>query len=149
MGFDCYAMTVIGLRITENDLMTKHINCNCKDNNDPEFNYCPTCGKKNIDSDFIDKFEWKASYDYPLYGTITINNIAYSIIQPIKEEHEKWLYINLYYESKHYESEETMKCSCTLEQLVSLKESMKSDLTEIGLWDDEKFGIYTLINTSY
>lgn len=76
MGFDCSAITVIGLRITKDDLYVTnthtygYVNCNCKNNDNQEYGYCPTCGKKNnfgtytrSETNLIDEFEKDDGWD--------------------------------------------------------------------------------------
>lgn len=42
-----------------------------------------------------------------------------------------------------YEGSHKSKCPYTLEDLCKMKDEMKTNLTEINLWDAAKFGIYT------
>lgn len=164
MGFDCRAITVIGLRITKHDLQVTrthtytHVNCSCKNNNSQEYAYCPTCGRKNnfgtyteSETNLIDEFE--KSDGWNSYGTLQINENTYTVIQPINKEYEKWLYVTIYKGKRdgprNYNANVTEKCEFSLEKLVDLKNAMKEDLSEIGLWNESNFGIYTLIYFSY
>ena len=51
MGIDYYATTIIGCKVILEDLVIKkeqsNISCNCRENKD-QFQYCPSCGTKNI-----------------------------------------------------------------------------------------------------
>jgi len=167
MGFDCSAITIIGLRITKKDLqIEKQITLPYKacshDENTNQFIYCPRCGiKNNVDNqirtyiDFIKEFK-SSFYDdthqhWAVNGTITINDNIFKVYRPI--ENEEWLYIGLYLGERDgprcYNSTDTTQCSFSLEELVEMKNKMKESLSQINLWSDDYFGIYTLINYSY
>lgn len=154
MGFDCAAVTVIGLRITEDDLIVKKIehrecSCSCKLNNS-SFNYCHECGHKNnkyFEYQYVTGYVKTDDDDW----TIQIEDRIYNIIQPTSNEN-LW-YITLDYLSRagprNYEKDGRSKLAYDLETLLEMKNQMKIDLTTIGVWNDAKFGIYTLIDFSF
>ncbi len=164
MGFDCQAITMIGLRLLEQDLkitICKPFN-HCPDKlNNITFLYCPHCGNKNrvgneMTYQYIEQFSEKEltgpeSSDDEFYdqliGHLIINEHVYLIYKPV--EQEEWLYVTLYYGIKHgprnYKKESIVKVSPDLLTTNSLKE----DLTSINLWKEEDYGIYTLIEYSY
>lgn len=147
MGFDCSAITVIGLRLLKKDLQitTSYLACQHQENQN-HYHYCPICGIQNNTSTttFIKEFLPKNN-DY-LYGTIK----GYPVYQ---FDLEKWLYVCLNYGERQgprsYDPKDTVLCPYSLENLVIMKDKMKADLSPLGLWNDEKFGIYTLIQYSY
>ena len=152
--FDRYTQIFAQAKITKQD-HRQYLNCDHKTNNNSLFNFCPECGKKNnygeyisTEEEFIDGFE--GIDDSPIYGAITINNRVYEIIKPI-DETEEWLYVKLYFGRRDgprmHDSEITVKCHFSLEELVEMKNKMKQDLHNI--WHDNKFGIYTLIDYRY
>lgn len=164
MGFDCEAITIIGLRLLEDDLkipVTKtYTNCKCI-NNINNYKYCPDCGKKNqygtyVEYQFIDQFSEKlctgpeSSDDdlyFPLYGHLNINDRTYPVYQPV--EREKWLYVSIYFGIKHGPRNYRPENICKVSPTVILNNHLKEDLTSIGLWNEEDYNIYTLIEYSY
>jgi hypothetical protein len=175
MGFDCDAITIVGLRIKCENLkvtekkVEKYVNCYCIINNVDSFSYCPSCGNKNKHGTYeqfitydIKEFHYTRDDSDGYIGRIKINNRKYRVCQPT--EHEDWIYITLYKGiregPRNYNEKETVKCELSFEELMKMRDEIKNGLIEIeshyrtidekfSLWSDDKFGIYTIVDYSY
>lgn len=148
MEFDCSAITVIGLKITLDDLKVtkkkaiKYVNCKCKQNIEVQlFNFCPDCGNKNrhgtydqYKRDFINEFHLDAGLDINFkHGIIKIGDDRYDVIKPT--ENEDLIYISLYFGMRdgptNYKPNGITRCQFSFEELIKMKHKMKNDLTQI------------------
>ena len=156
-----------------NKQYVQYINCYCKLNNIKEHIFCPTCGHKNNFGEYLQKKKqyikeftrYDESVDgtdnfcgeykfnnWMIYGKIIINGNIYSVIQINDKNDKQTLYVSICMSDvDNFESDnDNVKiCPFTLEKLLSLKNDMKNDLSTIGLWNDDYFGIYTILQCSY
>lgn len=148
MGVDYCAITVVGLRIHINQLkqtITKSVpydHSSCADYK-PSYKFCPNCGEEPaLDVSYVD---WKS---FVKNGT-TVKNYkiyrAYSV-----NGDENWVYIYYAISSRNgprdYNPNESSEIPFTLEDLTSMREQMKSNLEDTGLWNQDAFGIWTVIS---
>ena len=134
--------------------------------------FCPMCGHENKFGEFlkkteeyIDEFieynednkvddsddhcgEYKFD-DFMIFGKITINKNIYSVIKLTDENDKELLYVSICVSDvDNNQSDDIKVCPFTLEKLVSFKNTMKDDLSTIGLWNDTHFGIFTILECS-
>lgn len=147
MGADWYAATVIGIRVPRDKVVREetyfHNNCICKPQVDPktypEAKFCPACGReiKRKCSRSIVLFEgfkiWERDSSicgWPVYtGTDGI-----------------FFYIGIFI------AEVVGECDKKSPLPNIPKDKMtkfKRDMEESGLWDQEAFGMWTILNYSY
>ncbi len=160
MGCSYYAYTVIGLKITKQDLVIqkthKYTLCGCKKNS-ADFKYCPSCGKTNKFGTYTTN-EYIGNYvkdEGDEYGILTINDSKYKVLQ-INDKRD--MFITIYVElcsvgNSDYSCE---VCLLSLETLCELKTKLMNDLISINFWEDnnftenfnKKFKIYTISEIS-
>lgn len=65
------------------------------------------------------------------------------------ENDEEWIYLYCAMSERdgprRYDPTKSSKILQTLEELIVMREKMRADLAETGLWNDEAFGIWTTI----
>lgn len=154
----------------------QYVNCDCKLNNIKEHIFCPMCGHKNNFGEYPQKTEqyikeftkYDESVDdindfceeykfnnWMIYGKITINGHIYTVIQINDENNKQTLYVSICMsdvdnvDNFEPDNDNVKICPFTLEKLLFLKIDMKTDLSTIGLWNDDSFGIYTIFQCNY
>ncbi len=170
MGLTSDAYTIVGLKITENDLTIetthKYELCGCGINS-VNFNFCPSCGSKNkfgtyTTHEYINNYNDEYNDDHPedelglVHGILTINNTKYKVF---KFEYLPHMYLSIY-KTKCFDN----GCGCTceecplsLENLCELKQKLMEDLCTIDIWKNDidfinnfnkNFKIHTILERS-
>lgn len=124
MGCDYYAHTIIGLRLTEDDLINEET------------------------GEYVKEYSNNDNDDYN--GIITIYDMKGDIVYEVKRFGE-YYYVIADMNSVWYMGDESVceKSEFSLEMLCEKRTRMRDDLSEIGVWDNSKFGIYTIIECLY
>ena len=144
MGANWYAATVVGVRVPKNKVMREEIyflnNCKCKPKVDPETypeaEFCSACGRmirreciRDVAMfDGFDPWDRRPSIDgWPVYtgNDATLFYIGIFVAEVVECEKKSPL--------------------PDLSKLCQFIEDMK----KIGLWDEEEFGLWTILNYSY
>ena len=156
MGFDYTAITIIGLRLRLRQLARSGVpdHTNCSEGS--QFgNYCNACGDPIQIK--LDKIEWQSWVNLNPQGYDIIPRLSvkgYSLCQSGDTNNpEEWIYLYCAISERSgprlYNSDDRAKIPHSLEELVSMKNKMQTDLAETGLWNDDDFGIWTLMQISY
>lgn len=156
MGFDCDAVTLIGLRLPYNVLYMEKLEVThldrtkCK-NFQQRFPFCPDCGEKS--SITVHKSIRNPLFTFDDFGIV--DNIRGIPVYFTQNERDpmKYLYIYIYMGEKKgprsYDPDTQISCNFSLEDLCALKNNMKNVLSDTDLFAKGNFGIYTLLNYSY
>ena len=164
MGFDCCAITVIGLKITNSDLyetveITHGINHDtCMHLDKKIHQFCPDCGQQTVIHE--SNTEPKSFLTLDNYGLPIIIG-QYGFNYEIKDfsnyddtsstKSDRYVILKEFMKDgpRSYESDNIVKMYESLEHLIILRNQMKRELEYTGLWNDKNFGIFTLIQFSY
>lgn len=166
MGFDCAAYTLIGIKLKRSDitkverkyvdLLSNHFSA-CY-NNSPNFRFCPTCGganRKVIETtslifDLVDTDLPRVSQCGDLlivFGGDLVPDYGYKNTDP---NEDVYICTSVAVRSgpRSYEPKEVIMLNDSFSELEAKREKMKAVLEKIDLWDEKRFGIYTLISFS-
>lgn len=149
MGFDCTAVTVIGLRTTRDRLVEKveattfidHSRCPTWN---ASFKYCPDCSQAGSITTTETRFkELVDGWDIP-------TRVAGYKVYHVDEEDNIYICISINTREgpRSYDPEAVVKEDLSLEELIKEREIMKKKLEPLTIWNDEDFGIFTLIEFS-
>lgn len=95
------------------------------------------------DGEYIDEY-WDNDCDDG--GNIVLSDVEYEVVK-LGEHYYVVGYKNIVCENGN--SCVFKKCKSSLEELCEIKKKMCDNLKRIGLWSDNKFGIYTISKCSF
>lgn len=146
MGFDCTAITAIGVRVPNHKIIEKKeklINlCVCKPKTYSENNemYCSGCGRYLKHKGVIHKplFNWPED-NGSFNGTtkITRKICGWEVLY---SSNERYFFICIF-NSGHVDYEKMTEIPHISEKVI---EEFKNDMKSVGLWDEEQFGLWTM-----
>jgi hypothetical protein len=171
MGFNCAAYTLIGIKLKRSDvtkverryveLLSNHFST-CYQNS-PEFAFCPTCGGANRkvvetitlifdldDSGMTCIHQISGREDlFVVFGGELVPDYDYKSTDP---DEDVYLCISVARKSgpRSYDPKEVVMLNESFGDLEAKKEGLKLFLEGLQpkLWDEKRFGIYTLISFS-
>lgn len=140
MGADYYSYLIVGCEIDEKKLKIpkKVRNCRCKVNNIESSEYCSKCGRPAWDE------------DYDLLDGVNEDEDKFFEFDIVHNTDDKncWLAISM----KEVGDSEGVFDAVKLEtpdNIGELRKKMKAKLGPLGLWDEEKFGVWAIQYCSY
>lgn len=148
MGFDCDAVTVIGLRVPlsrvqkRTETVTKLNHEQCPTLNAKAHKFCPDCGRSTVLVDEqVETLQRVGKYEiyHPssgVYGALDRANFVYICMRKSVRQGPR-----------NFDEKANAVIVPTLEELAAEREVMRARLTPLGFWtSDHEFGIYTLIS---
>ncbi len=137
MGADYYSYAVIGIEIDPEKLVTEteERGCDCKEV--PTGKFCSSCGATATVKVKAEDIIWEIEEDDDFHG--------YKIIFGTDRE-------KAYISAVWAEEDEDGSINCFNQipnDIEGIRNKMKDTLDPLGLWDEKKFGLYSVLYCSY
>lgn len=135
VSYWCYA--AIGVKIDPKKLMRMEIVRNCHCETEPTGKYCSNCGKEAFEEietpiEIFEDQETILGYKV-IYGTDHKESIIAAFEARAKD----------FYEDKKKSFQQLP------DNLKEIREKMRDSLGPLGLWDEKKFGLWSILYCSY
>lgn len=140
------AEAIIGVAIPREKIFQKkpHRNCEHKIPNGAKF--CPTCGKEAtrlVDESIINIPDLKYGYDNYEYMCDWGYLLSRMGLSMTENQDDELYFIGIATEARSYDEDLTQMV--TIPDSGDLKQQLKDYLEPIGLWDESKFGLWSVM----